>query len=309
MDKIEPDLKKAFAAWLTYLRDERRLSALTLKAYERDIRQLLEFLLKEQGKLTLKTFSALDTRDMREYFSSRKSEGIEARSLARAIASLKSFARFLTKDELADMSALSSLRAPKLAKTLPRPLAIENAKRVLETDLEEGQEPWIVARNCAVLSLLYGAGLRISEALSLKRSDITVKTDRLQLVGKGGKTRIVPLLPAVRVAIQTYLKLCPYQLNKQIFVGARGGNLSPRIVQGAMAVMRGKLGLPKSATPHALRHSFATHLLNRGGDLRAIQELLGHASLSSTQIYTGVDMTKIMEGYVAAHPRARLKIR
>jgi integrase/recombinase XerC len=309
MDKLAPDLKKAYAAWLEHLSAERRLARLTLKAYERDMRQFFQFLLQEQGRLTLKTFSGLDARDVREFLSARKNNNIEARSLARFIASLKSFARFLTKRRLADMSALSNLRAPKLAKTLPRPLSIESARRLTEATLEEGQEPWIVARDCAALSLLYGAGLRISEALSLRRADLTPKTDRLTITGKGAKMRVVPLLPAVRVAVQTYIKLCPFELNEHLFVGARGAALSPRILQRAMAKMRGSLGLPESATPHALRHSFATHLLARGGDLRAIQELLGHASLSSTQIYTGVDMTKIMESYTAAHPRARMKAR
>jgi integrase/recombinase XerC len=307
MDELSPDLKKAHKAWLDYLSNERRLARLTLKAYERDMRQFFQFLIEDQGRLTLKTFSGLDARDVREFLSVRKNDNIEARSLARFIASLKSFARFLTKRRLADLSALSNLRAPKLGKTLPRPLNIENAKRLTEATLEEGQEPWIVARDCAALSLLYGAGLRISEALGLKAKDIAPKTDRLNITGKGGKMRTVPLLPAVRVAVQTYVKLCPHQLNNHLFVGARGAALSPRILQRAMAKMRGSLGLTATATPHALRHSFATHLLARGGDLRAIQELLGHASLSSTQIYTGVDMTKIMENYASAHPRARMK--
>jgi integrase/recombinase XerC len=307
MDKLSPDLKKAYAAWLEHLRSERRLAKLTLKAYERDLRQFFQFLIEDQGRLTLKTFSGLEARDVREFLSARKNNNIEARSLARFIASLKSFSRFLTKRRLADLSALSNLRAPKLSKTLPRPLSIENAKRLTETNLEEGQEPWIVARDCAALSLLYGAGLRISEALGLQAKDIAPKTDRLIITGKGAKTRIVPLLPAVRVAVQTYIKLCPFELNDCLFVGSRGKALSPRILQRAMAKMRGSLGLPASATPHALRHSFATHLLARGGDLRSIQELLGHASLSSTQIYTGVDMGKIMESYTAAHPRAKMK--
>lgn len=307
MGVVTPDLQKALAAWLAHLRAERRLSRHTLDAYERDLKQIFGYLAQEQGKLTLKTFSALDARDMRGFFSARKSEGLEARSLARQLASLKSFARYLTQNRLADLSALASLRAPKLAKTLPRPLSIASAKRLM--DSQEGSAPWISARDAAVFALLYGAGLRISEALSLKRGDVGDTTDRLEIAGKGGKTRMAPLLPAVRDLILAYLRLCPYTLDKEapLFVGAKGAALKARIVQRNMEKLRGALGLPDSATPHALRHSFATHLLGRGGDLRAIQELLGHASLSTTQIYTGVDMGQILNVYKDAHPRARLK--
>ncbi|MES2906541.1 MAG: tyrosine recombinase XerC [Pseudomonadota bacterium] len=307
MTAISADLKKTFDAWLTSLRDERRLSKHTLAAYEGDMRQIFAHLAHAQGKLTLKTFSGLDARDVREFLSARKNDGIEARSLARAMASLKSFARYLTKQNIADMSALSTLRAPKLAKTLPRPLPIDAAKKVLNADWRAGDEcePWIAARDAAALSLLYGAGLRISEALSLKYYDVAADTDRLTLIGKGNKTRTVPLLPAVRQAIESYLALCPFKHEKDmsLFLGVRGDTLNARMLQRVMEKMRGILGLPESATPHALRHSFATHLLSRGGDLRAIQELLGHASLSSTQIYTSVDPAGLLETYAASHPR------
>ncbi len=301
MDRLSPDLKKAYGAWLMHLRDERRLAVLTLKAYERDLHLFFMHLAGEAGGVDLKNFARLEARDVRGFLSARKNEGIEARTLARNLAALKSFARFLTKQKLADMSALSSLRAPRLGKTLPRPLSVESAKRLLEKN--EEQWPWLAARDHALLSLLYGAGLRISEALALQCGDVAEKTDRLQIAGKGGKTRIVPLLPAVREAIMNYKNLCPHRLETYLFAGEKGAVLNPRMLQRSMAKQRGQLGLPKSATPHALRHSFATHLLMRGGDLRAIQELLGHASLSSTQIYADVDMTKLMETYTASHPR------
>jgi len=202
------------------------------------------------------------------------------------------------------------VRAPKLAKTLPKPLAIPAAKRLLDTGLRAGEAraPWILARDAAVLALLYGAGLRISEALGLKRADAPAPGlgDAITVTGKGGKARMVPVLPQVARLIADYVALCPYELPAAaaLFVGAKGGALSPRIVQLAMARLRGALGLAETATPHALRHSFASHLLARGGDLRAIQELLGHASLSTTQIYTAVDTERLLEVYRSAHPRA-----
>jgi integrase/recombinase XerC len=200
------------------------------------------------------------------------------------------------------------VRAPKVAKTLPKPLAVAAAKRVTEADLRAGEarEPWVLARDAAVLALLYGCGLRISEALGLKPKDVAGGRDSLTVIGKGNKARMVPLLPQVARLIADYVAICPYDLSPggPLFVGQKGGPLSPRIVQLAMERLRGALNLPDTATPHALRHSFATHLLARGGDLRAIQELLGHASLSTTQIYTGVDSERLLEAYRSAHPRA-----
>src|SRR5262249_7430465 len=207
------------------------------------------------------------------------------------------------------VGALAAVRAPKLPKTLPKPLAVEDAKRVAETDLRAGEarEPWILARDAAVLALLYGSGLRISEALSLRRHEVPPpgKGDTIRVTGKGNKQRVVPVLQQVLRLVAEYVALCPYDLpaDGPLFVGAKGGPLSPRIVQLAMATLRGALGLADSATPHALRHSFATHLLTRGGDLRAIQELLGHASLSTTQIYTEVDAERLLEVYSTTHPR------
>jgi integrase/recombinase XerC len=227
----------------------------------------------------------------------------------RALAGCRSFARFLERNGKGKVAALNAVRTPKLPRTLPKPLAIASAKRISDTSLRDGEarEPWILARDAAVLALLYGAGLRISEALGLKRNDVRPDSDALTVTGKGNKTRMVPVLPQVTKLIGDYVALCPYEgaRDSALFVGARGGPLSPRIVQLAMARLRGALGLPDSATPHALRHSFATHLLARGGDLRSIQELLGHASLSTTQIYTAVDAERLLEVYASAHPRAQ----
>jgi integrase/recombinase XerC len=226
----------------------------------------------------------------------------------RALAGVRSFARFLERNGNGRVGALAAVRAPKVPKTLPKPLPIASAKRMADADIRAGEErePWILARDAAVLALLYGSGLRISEALGLKRGAVPGRGDAVTVTGKGNKQRMVPLLPQVAQLIADYIAICPSDLpaDGPLFVGARGKALSPRIIQLAMERLRGVLGLPDSATPHALRHSFATHLLARGGDLRAIQELLGHASLSTTQIYTAVDSERLLEVYRSAHPRA-----
>jgi integrase/recombinase XerC len=225
----------------------------------------------------------------------------------RALAGMRGFARFLEGNGKGKVGALAAVRAPKIGKTLPRPLPPAAAKRVADPDLcaGDGREPWIHARDAAVLALLYGGGLRISEALGLKRSDFGGR-DTVTVTGKGNKQRMVPVLPQVAKLVADYLALCPYDLGADgpLFVGAKGGPLPARVIQLAMARLRGALGLPETATPHALRHSFATHLLARGGDLRSIQELLGHASLATTQIYTEVDAERLIEAYRSAHPRA-----
>jgi integrase/recombinase XerC len=239
--------------------------------------------------------------------AARRNEGAGNRSLMRTLAGCRSFTRFLERNGKGKVAALAAVRTPKLPRTLPKPLAISAATKIANTDLREGEErePWIIARDAAVLTLLYGCGLRISEALGLKRKDFTGKSDSLIVTGKGNKTRMVPVLPQVTKAISDYVALCPYENppNEALFVGG-AANPSPRIVQLTMERLRGALGLADSATPHALRHSFASHLLARGGDLRSIQELLGHASLSTTQIYTGVDAERLLEVYNNAHPRA-----
>jgi integrase/recombinase XerC len=304
------ELAAELARWLRQMSGERQLSPKTVEAYGRDVTQFLSFLSRHLGtRVTLSTLSRLKPLDVRAFMAARRADGISSRSLMRMLAGARSFAHFLQRSGKSNIGALSAVRGPKLAKTLPRPLAIASAKRMTATEARAGEErePWILARDAAVFALLYGSGLRISEALGLKRKDISARgdTDTISVKGKGSKLRVAPVLPQVANAIVEYVAACPYALPAEgpLFVGARGGPLSPRIVQLAMARMRGALGLPATATPHALRHSFATHLLARGGDLRAVQELLGHASLSTTQIYTAVDTQRLLEAYRNAHPR------
>ena len=296
--------------WLSHLRAERRLSPKTLEAYTRDVRQCLAFLCPHWGApVTLKAFAALEASDIRAFMAMRRADDIGSRSLMRTLAGLRSFGRFLEREGKGKVGALSAIRAPKVGKSLPKPIHVAAAKRFADADERAGEtrETWILERDAAVMGLLYGSGLRISEALGLKRRDVPRpgEGDVLIVTGKGNKTRMVPVLQNVLQLIQDYAAICPHQLSPTgpVFVGARGGPLSPRIIQLTMERLRGALGLPDSATPHALRHSFATHLLSRGGDLRAIQELLGHASLSTTQIYTGIDSERLLEVYRTAHPR------
>ena len=306
----DPTLALAMTHWLAHLRAERRLSPKTLEAYARDLRQFLDFLCGHWGEhVTLERFATIEAIDIRAFLAMRRAEDIASRSLMRALAGLRSFGRFLEREGRGRVGALSAIRAPKVGKSLPKPIGMTAAKRLTDADERAGEtrEQWILARDAAVMALLYGSGLRISEALALKRRDVPKpgEGDVLIVTGKGNKTRMVPVLQNVLQLVQDYVATCPYPLppGGPVFVGARGGPLSPRIIQLAMERMRGALGLPDSATPHALRHSFATHLLSRGGDLRAIQELLGHASLSTTQIYTGIDSERLLEVYRQAHPR------
>jgi integrase/recombinase XerC len=305
------DLMRQMTHWLSHLRAERRLSPKTLEAYARDLRQCLVFLGEHWGgPVTLARFSALEATDIRAFMAMRRADEIGGRSLARSLAGLRSFGRFLEREGKGKVGALTAIRAPKIGKSLPKPIQMAAAKRLADADERAGEErdPWIWARDAAVMALLYGSGLRISEALGLKRREVPLPGagDVLVVTGKGNKTRMVPVLQNVLALVQEYVAICPYQLPQDgpIFVGARGGPLKARIIQLTMERLRGALGLPDSATPHALRHSFATHLLSRGGDLRAIQELLGHASLSTTQIYTGIDSERLLEVYRSAHPRA-----
>ena len=310
LDCADAALALQMTRWLSYLRAERRLSPKTLEAYARDLRQCLVFLGEHWGtRVTLKGFASLQATDVRAFMAMRRADDIGGRSLMRALAGLRSFGRFLEREGMGRVGALSAIRAPKVGKSLPKPIQMAAAKRLVDADERAGEtrETWILARDAAVMALLYGSGLRISEALGLKRREVPLpgEGDVLVVTGKGNKTRMVPVLQNVLRLIQDYAAVCPHQLPPAgpMFVGARGGPLSPRIIQLTMERLRGALGLPDSATPHALRHSFATHLLSRGGDLRAIQELLGHASLSTTQIYTGIDSERLMEVYRTAHPR------
>jgi integrase/recombinase XerC len=311
LDCADSRIAAAITDWLSQLRSERRLSPRTLEAYARDLRQFLEFLAAHWGEpVTLGRFATLQATDVRAFMAMRRGHDIGGRSLMRALAGIRSFGRFLDREGTARIGALSAVRAPKVGKSLPKPVPIEAAKRFADADERAGEarDWWILARDAAVMALLYGSGLRISEALGLQRRDVPLPDagDVLIVTGKGNKTRMVPVLRSVLALIQDYVAICPHPLpaDGPIFVGARGGPLRPRIIQLTMARLRGGLGLPDSATPHALRHSFATHLLARGGDLRAIQELLGHSSLSTTQIYTGIDSERLLEVYLTAHPRA-----
>ena len=307
-----PDLIAEVARWLAALRDERRLAANSLEAYARDLRQFLAFLNDRLGEPpAVGDFLGLTPADLRAFLARRRGQEIDPRSLQRALSALRSFARHCDRRGLGRASALSALRSPRAGRRLPRPLAAVDARAVTDVASQDGdtRDPWILARDAAVLALCYGAGLRISEALSIRRADAPIgAVDEITVLGKGGKTRSTPVIAPVRASIEDYLSLCPYPLPPAgpLFVGAKGGPLSPRLVQLAMERMRGALGLPDSATPHALRHSFATHLLARGGDLRTIQELLGHASLSTTQLYTAVDGARLLEAYRSAHPRATI---
>ncbi len=308
---IGTDTANAVLRWMAHLRAERRLSPKTLEAYARDLRQFTAFLCEHWGEpVSLARFRDLETSDVRAFMAARRGDDIAGRSLMRALAGLRSFGRFLEREGTGKVGALAAVRAPKIKKSLPKPLQMAAAKQVVDPDSRAGEErdPWILARDAAVLALLYGSGLRISEALGLKRQEVPMpgEGDVIVVTGKGNKTRMVPVLQGVLNAVADYIRLCPYTLapNGPLFVGARGGPLSPRIIQLAMERLRGALGLPDTATPHALRHSFATHLLSRGGDLRAIQELLGHASLSTTQVYTGIDTERLLDVYRTAHPRA-----
>jgi integrase/recombinase XerC len=303
------DVAAEIARWLSYLGAERRMSAKTLDAYRRDVSQFLGFLADHLGGApTLKQLARLIPADVRAFMAARRNGGAGNRSLMRTLAGCRSFARFLERNGKGKVAALTAVSTPKLPRTLPKPLAASAAVQMTDTGLRKGEarEPWIFARDAAVLALLYGSGLRISEALGLKRKNFANNADALTVLGKGSKSRMVPLLPQVAKLIADYIELCPAKLppDGPLFIGVRGATLSPRVVQLSMARLRGALGLPDSATPHALRHSFATHLLARGGDLRSIQELLGHASLSTTQIYTAVDSERLLEVYASAHPRA-----
>jgi integrase/recombinase XerC len=305
---VAPQVATEISHWLRHLGAERRMSPKTVEAYQRDVLQFLAFLAAHLGgRPSLQDLAALTPADVRAFMAARRAAGIGSRSLMRTLAGTRAFARFLERNGKGSVGALSAVRAPKIGKTLPRPLAVSGARAVADPDIaaSDGREPWIHARDAAVLGLLYGCGLRISEALGLKRGEFGAR-DVLSVIGKGRKQRMVPLISTVAKLIDDYIALCPYNLPEDgpLFVGAKGGPLSPRLVQLAMARLRGALGLPETATPHALRHSFATHLLARGGDLRSIQELLGHASLSTTQIYTEVDADRLIEAYRSAHPRA-----
>ncbi len=303
---IQPALTDALNRWLAELQSIGGRAEKTLNAYQRDVLGFLGFLQDYEGSaLGTASLGRLSTRTMRAWMAAERARGLSARSLARALSAVKGFVAWSAEKDGFDPSPVLMIRAPRFNAKLPRPLAEDAAKAMLDTVELQSESDWVAARDVAVLTLLYGCGLRISEALSLNASDLPLGGS-MRIIGKGGKERVVPVVPVAAAAVAHYVSLCPFDLedNAPIFRGVRGGALSARQVQKSMAEARARLGLPASATPHAMRHSFATHLLNAGGDLRAIQELLGHASLSTTQAYTAVDTARLMDVYEAAHPRA-----
>jgi integrase/recombinase XerC len=298
----EDALHPLIELWTNHLGAARRRSVHTVRAYGATAARLLDWLADVEGREPdAARLGALTSADLRAFLASRRAEGIGNASAARELSALRGFLRFVADEG----AAIPVLRGPRVKPGIPRPISPDEAVALAGDVSDAAREPWIGARDWAVLLLLYGAGLRISEALGLSGAHLPL-SEVLRVTGKRGKTRMVPLLPQVREAIETYLKLCPYPVGRDepVFRGARGGPLSPAIIRAGVRGARVRLGLPERTTPHALRHSFATHLLGRGADLRSLQELLGHASLSSTQIYTRVDAAHLMDVYRHAHPRA-----
>ena len=297
---------RAAEAWLDWLSAERRASARTIDAYRRDVAQFLRFLVKHRGETpSLEMLGRIGPADLRAFLAERRGRGVTHASNARALSSLRNLFRWLDRRHYASNHALARVKSPKLPRSAPKPLTQPEAEALID-DAGEDAKPWIAARDTALFTLLYGCGLRIAEALDLPRRAAPL-SDMLTVMGKGRKERVVPVLPAVAEAVEAYLKLCPFAPAKTapLFVGAHGKRLNAAVVQKRLRFLRAKLGLPEHATPHKLRHSFATHLLADGGDLRAIQELLGHASLSTTQRYTEVDAAALLRAYENAHPRAK----
>ena len=302
---ISPALSAALQTWLQAQSALKGLSDNTLLAYHTDVAGFMAFMTLHSGQRAgLAALARISVSDMRAWMAQQRAQKIAPRSLARKLSAVKNFYVWLAAREGFEPTAVLSMQTPKFQAKLPRPLSEDAALAVVETVELQALESWVGARDVAVVTLLYGAGLRISEALGLKRSDAPLP-DVLKIAGKGGKERMVPILEVARKAVDIYLRLCPHPAtaDSPLFVGVRGGALSPRLIQKAMQQTRLQLGLPSTATPHALRHSFATHLLSAGGDLRSIQELLGHSSLSTTQNYTVVDTARLLEVYKNAHPK------
>lgn len=303
---ISAGQRAALAEWLSHIRSLNGAAANTVTAYAADVARYLDFLARHHGGTEgVSAVLSVPHADMRAWMASERSRGLGPRSLARALSAVKGFTGWLAEREGIDATSVMSTRGPKFRRKLPRPLSVEGARDMIDRVETQAREDWIAERDAAVVTLLYGCGLRISEALGLTGAAYPLP-DVLRITGKGSKTRLVPVIPAARAAVARYVSLAPFELTPSapLFRGTRGGPLNPRLIARAMESARLQLGLPATATPHAMRHSFATHLLSAGGDLRAIQELLGHASLSTTQAYTAVDATRLMEVYEKAHPRA-----
>ena len=293
------------AGWASYLQHDRRRSAHTVRAYVATAHRLIDFLGRYRGEeIAPAGLLELSAADLRAFLADRRGNGLGAASSARELSGVRAFLNYAAEQQ-GRHAQLPRTRAPKRPRTLPRPASPDDALELAENAAEAASVPWIGARDLAILLLLYGAGLRVAEALSLRANVLPIGST-LRVTGKRAKMRVVPIVPAVREAIDVYVRQSPYPLSGDVplFVGARGGPLNPDLVRRAVAAARRRLGLPDTLTPHALRHSFATHLLARGADLRALQELLGHASLSSTQIYTAVDAARLLDVYRHAHPRA-----
>ncbi|MEO0402482.1 MAG: tyrosine recombinase XerC [Pseudomonadota bacterium] len=306
MSLISPAARDALQSFLAHQGSIKGAAENTITAYGRDITEFLAFMTDHSGQTQgLGALARIPTQDMRAWMARTRAGGVGPRSLARKLSAVKAFYKWLAVREGFEPTAVLSTRAPKFTKKLPRPLAEDAARDVLDIAPLQSQKPWVGLRDTAVLTLLWGCGLRISEALSLQGGQAPLP-QVMRIIGKGGKERIVPVIDAARDAVDAYVRACPYDLpaDGPLFRAIRGGALAPRAIQQVMAQARMQLGLPASATPHAMRHSFATHLLNAGGDLRAIQELLGHASLSTTQAYTAVDTVRLMDVYARAHPKA-----
>ncbi len=303
---ISPAATDTLEEWLTTIKALNNAADNTIEAYRTDLLGYLAFITGHFGDATgLAPLKQVKVTDIRAWMAHERGRGVSARSLARSLSAVKSFYRWLSERDGFDATVVLSARSPRFQKKLPRPLAEDAARAMIETVEFQSANEWVAARDAAVITLLYGCGLRISEALSLIGADVPLP-DVLRITGKGNKTRIVPVIDAARTAVARYLRICPHPLDPTapLFRAVRGGPLRPRAIQKAMEATRMQLGLPATATPHAMRHSFATHLLSAGGDLRAIQELLGHASLSTTQAYTSVDTARLMEVYDKTHPRA-----
>ncbi len=303
---ISGALRDAMARWLDHKRALDGAAANTVTAYAADVAGFLNFLAGHRGQTEgLGAVVALPQTDLRAWMASERARGVSARTLARKLSAVKSFTGWLAEREGFDASTTLSARGPKYRRKLPRPLSETAAFAMIDQVGDLASKEWVAARDRAVVTLLYGCGLRISEALGLTGADSPLP-QVLRIIGKGGRERLVPVLPVAQAAVADYIRRCPHDQTRTgpLFRGVRGGPLNPRLIALVMEKARAQMGLPSSATPHALRHSFATHLLSAGGDLRAIQELLGHASLSTTQAYTAVDAARLMEVYDRAHPRA-----
>jgi len=306
----EPYLAAAITSWLQWMERQRRARELTIEAYGRDVAGFLRFLAGHFGQApSIGMLSQLGRADFRAWMAAERARGLAPASIARGLSSIKNLFHHLARRRLCANGAIASLKGPRLPHSVPKPLTVAEASEAIERVGDLARSPWMAKRDTAILMLLWGSGLRIAEALALNRRDIAAEgpLDALRIKGKGGKERIVPLLPVVLDAVREYRMALPIGggAGDPLFVGARGGRLNARLVQRAIAQLRAYLGLPETASPHALRHSFATHLLGEGVDLRALQEMLGHASLSTTQRYTDVDAASLIATYKAAHPRAR----